>query len=66
MSAGREPGGSAVAGDSLAEILGDGALLASTRTKAPGPAGQLPLTAEMLLGEPSGNLFGMTQDAGMG
>jgi putative YjhG/YagF family dehydratase len=54
------------ADDILAEILGDGALLASTRTSARGPAGQLPLTAEMLLREPSGNLFGMTQDAGMG
>jgi xylonate dehydratase len=48
------------------DIFGDGALLATTRTKAHGPAGQLPLTAEMLLREPSGNLFGMTQDAGMG
>jgi putative YjhG/YagF family dehydratase len=50
----------------LDAILGDGALLASTRTKASGPPGQLPLTPEMLLEEPSGNLFGMTQDAGMG
>ena len=50
----------------LDAILGDGALLASTRTKASGPAGRLPLTPEMLLEEPSGNLFGMTQDAGMG
>jgi len=50
----------------LNRILGDGALLSSTRTKAQGPAGRLPITPEMLLGEPSGNLFGMTQDAGMG
>jgi putative YjhG/YagF family dehydratase len=35
-------------------------------THAAGPAGQLPLTAEMLLTEPSGNLFGLTQNAGMG
>jgi putative YjhG/YagF family dehydratase len=35
-------------------------------THAPGPAGFLPLTAEMLLTEPSGNLFGLTQSAGMG
>jgi putative YjhG/YagF family dehydratase len=47
-------------------ILGDGALFATTRTKASGPPGRLPLTPEMLLDEPSGNLFGMTQDAGMG
>jgi len=51
---------------SLSEILGTGELLATTRTKASGPAGRLPITADMLLNEPSGNLFGMTQDAGMG
>jgi putative YjhG/YagF family dehydratase len=50
----------------VADLVGDGALLESTRTAASGPAGQLPLTPEMLLNEPSGNLFGMTQDAGMG
>jgi len=48
------------------DILGGGELMAATRTKAAGPAGQLPITAKMLLEEPSGNLFGMTQDAGMG
>jgi len=51
---------------SLAELLGGGELFADTRTKASGPEGQLPITPEMLLAEPSGNLFGMTQDAGMG
>jgi len=50
----------------LEDILGAGDLLARTRSKASGPAGKLPLTPEMLLREPSGNLFGMTQDAGMG
>ena len=50
----------------LERILGEGGLLAATRTKAQGPEGRLPITPEMLLGEPSGNLFGMTQDAGMG
>jgi len=35
-------------------------------THARGPAGTLPLTAEMLMTEPSGNLFGLTQNAGMG
>ena len=50
----------------LDALLGDGALLAATRTSASGPPGRLPLTPEMLLDEPSGNLFGMTQDAGMG
>jgi putative YjhG/YagF family dehydratase len=33
---------------------------------AAGPAGTLPLTEEMLLDQPSGDLFGMTQSAGMG
>ncbi len=36
------------------------------RTHAAGPAGSLPITAEMLIAEPSGNLFGLTQNAGMG
>ena len=40
--------------------------LCRVATHAPGPAGLLPLTAEMLLSEPSGNLFGLTQSAGMG
>jgi xylonate dehydratase len=35
-------------------------------TRARGPAGKLPLTEEMLLNQPSGNLFGLTQNAGMG
>src|SRR5215208_1570277 len=35
-------------------------------TRAPGPAGALPLTAEMLRERPSGDLFGWTQNAGMG
>jgi xylonate dehydratase len=51
---------------SLADLLGGGELFAATRTRARGPEGQLPITPEMLLKEPSGNLFGMTQDAGMG
>ncbi len=36
------------------------------RSKAAGPKGSLPLTAEMLLGRPSGDIFGWTQNAGMG
>jgi putative YjhG/YagF family dehydratase len=35
-------------------------------TRAKGPAGTLPLTPEMLRTRPSGDLFGLTQDAGMG
>jgi putative YjhG/YagF family dehydratase len=36
------------------------------RTQAPGPAGSLPLTEEMLLNSPSGDIFGLAQNAGMG
>ncbi len=36
------------------------------RTRAPGPAGSLPLTEEMLRGSPSGDIFGLTQNVGMG
>lgn len=36
------------------------------RTRGPGPPGRLPLTEEMLLYRPSGDAFGMTEDAGMG
>ena len=40
--------------------------LREVRTHAPGPEGQLPLSSEMLLTAPSGNLFGLSQNAGMG
>jgi putative YjhG/YagF family dehydratase len=51
----------------LAEILETTALrLDDVATHAPGPRGQLPITAEMLLNAPSGNLFGLSQNAGMG
>ncbi|MFS2225170.1 YjhG/YagF family D-xylonate dehydratase [Pantoea sp. B65] len=36
------------------------------RTQAAGPKGDLPLTAEMLINRPSGDIFGMTMNAGMG
>src|SRR3954471_17649111 len=36
------------------------------RSKAPGPQGSLPITPEMLLSRPSGDLFGWAQNAGMG
>ncbi len=44
----------------------DGLDIGAVRTHAAGPSGQLPITAEMLLTQPSGNLFGLTQNAGMG
>ncbi|HXR07222.1 MAG TPA: YjhG/YagF family D-xylonate dehydratase [Candidatus Acidoferrum sp.] len=36
------------------------------KTQAPGPAGSLPITEEMLLNQPSGDLFGLTLNVGMG
>ena len=36
------------------------------RSRAAGPQGSLPITAEMLLHRPSGDLFGWSQNAGMG
>jgi xylonate dehydratase len=40
--------------------------LYDVRTTAPGPAGALPISPEMLLTRPSGDLFGWSQNAGMG
>src|SRR5436309_12919975 len=36
------------------------------RNHGPGPDGRLPLTAEQLREAPSGDIFGLTQDVGMG
>ena len=47
-------------------IVGSDGAAWEVRTAAAGPAGRLPLTAEMLLERPSGDLFGLTQNAGMG
>lgn len=44
----------------------DDASVYEVRTNAPGPAGRLPLTPTMLRELPSGDIFGWTQDAGMG
>jgi xylonate dehydratase len=65
------PEGLPIAIISLASVLdsgpdADGSSLLRVATHARGPAGALPLTPEMLLAEPSGNLFGLTQNAGMG
>ena len=65
MSA-RERGRIAIGFD---EIVGSAATtsgLLDVKTVGAGPAGQLPLTPEMLLDGPSGDLFGWTQNAGMG
>ena len=44
---------------------GDPSLFEVT-TVASGPQGSLPITAEQLLERPSGDIFGLSQDAGMG
>lgn len=53
---------------SIADVLGTGADPATRviQTHADGPKGTVPFTAEFLIEEPSGNHFGMTQNAGMG
>ena len=44
----------------------EGRVLQNIKTHAPGPQGTLPITPEMLITQPSGNLFGLAQNAGMG
>jgi putative YjhG/YagF family dehydratase len=52
---------------SLARLLDSGdASVLDVRSKAAGPQGRAPFTAEMLRDRPSGDLFGWTQNAGMG
>jgi len=48
------------------EIVSSESTVWEIQTAGPGPQGSLPLTAEMLLERPSGDIFGMTQNAGMG
>ena len=51
----------------LASVLDSGnAGIFAVTTHARGPEGALPVTEAMLLEQPSGNLFGLTQNAGMG
>jgi putative YjhG/YagF family dehydratase len=51
----------------LAPILDSGdASILDVRSKAPARAGTLPITADMLLQRPSGDLFGWAMNAGMG
>jgi len=51
---------------SLDQIIGASKALLASRTSARGPEGKIPLTPQMLREEPSGNLFGLTQNVGMG
>ncbi|MAU13222.1 MAG: YjhG/YagF family D-xylonate dehydratase [Anaerolineaceae bacterium] len=50
----------------LNTLLGNGDAIRDTRTHGEAVDGQLPLTEDMLLNEPSGNLFAMTQNVAMG
>src|SRR3954452_14611143 len=50
----------------LAALLDAPEATSAVRTKAAGPAGSLPLTDDMLRNWASGDLFGLSQDAGMG
>jgi putative YjhG/YagF family dehydratase len=54
------------AASGLSSLLDAPASLFDLQTKAPGPAGSLPLTEELLRNAPSGDLFGWTQNVGMG
>jgi putative YjhG/YagF family dehydratase len=51
---------------SAASILESSPSTWEITTAGDGPRGSLPLTAEMLLERPSGDIFGLTQNAGMG
>jgi putative YjhG/YagF family dehydratase len=50
----------------LDQVLGSATTIGTSRIQGDGPGGRLPLDAEMLRHEPSGNIFGLTQNAGMG
>src|SRR5947209_2707449 len=51
---------------SLSSLLDSDPALIDVQTSAAGPTGALPLTEELLREAPSGDLFGWTQDVGMG
>jgi len=48
------------------DLFPDDPSIYELRTRAPGPAGALPLTEDLLRTAPSGDLFGLTQNVGMG
>ena len=50
----------------LQDLMDGGEDWAALRTHDRGPQGALPITPEMLIQQPSGNLFGLSQNAGMG
>src|SRR5436190_24119080 len=50
----------------LASLLNSDPSVYDVQTSAAGPTGSLPLTDDLLLNSPSGDVFGLSQDAGMG
>src|SRR5881397_915666 len=50
----------------FASLVETDSTLFELQSCAAGPAGSLPLTEELLRNAPSGELFGMSQDVGMG
>jgi putative YjhG/YagF family dehydratase len=52
--------------DTLSSLLESDPTYYDVATSATGPSGSLPLTEELLREAPSGDLFGWTQDVGMG
>src|SRR5258705_13895633 len=57
---------SRTAGTGFDEIVHSDPSVWEFQTTGAGPQGRLPLTPEMLLERPSGDIFGLTQNAGMG
>lgn len=53
-------------GIEFADVVAGTEGLGDVQTVGPGPQGRLPLTPELLRESPSGDLFGWTQNAGMG
>jgi putative YjhG/YagF family dehydratase len=50
----------------MSDLLEPGEHVYTVRSHAEGPTGRLPLTPELLRDSPSGTVFGLTQNAGMG
>ena len=64
--ANRRDAGSGQSDITIESVLESSASWREVTTHATGPAGSLTLSAEMLLSQPSGILFGLSQNAGMG
>jgi hypothetical protein len=50
----------------FADVVDSARTVWEIETAGAGPPGRLPVTAEMLVDSPSGDIFGLTQNAGMG